>query len=1355
MTDLIKTVRGLDQSGPGENGQGLELLWSGLVASIDNPYHAAEESTLRWLLKSMNGPSAAAETMRRYPLTWTILERVFKRIPLFSLAKSLADRRFIAVLQQTLKDAAKPTRSPAASSPKRKKTPSIEYKLEELQTQPACLETAAAVFKTLNSLLARLDHAKSSKTSRDKIGAEHVRSLFCSTAAEAVGLVGPALTICGQGLTCSIGDIQDAEFWIDTISRIWDLHLQGSDDASQVAIHLFQPAATILARLGSFPSGHKVDVPDVIKSRWNDDVEKLMHRNFIAPGRAAFVQSRTLEAFAQALEVSKAIVHLSAPALYYLCCCDLSQSSDGELRKDNVEWLKQMFKSIELELRERQDRGTLMKTILDLAIQRSTSVDVHDLRRVCREYALQDAATDWGLIAKVVTCDPDVLQLSDDGIALREDICRCIMKQEAADHDKDSIARLIGGIMDGFRTRRDIAGFLRLWLEQLLKAERRETDQRSPWLNVGQADGPTKSLTSLIETDLSPSQLLDVITWAATKKPKKYPQSICIFASTIARAVRREPFVDAVGKHLFDLVEPISGSEQVSALKWRVVSATLSWAAPSEKAEIWASVKSRISKILKSSPVTSSETYEAFKCSLSAWDSLSLDSKHKDKAASTVQRFIERFDSEMADESGLRLNGLLFTEPDLHTDLQQDSVYQQYLAWYLCGSSRFNKLYFGRKGGSAPMLSKALALREDTELQSLWCAFLRNEVNLSEPQIANESIDRLIAMLDETHGGKWPNGQDAVIYIRLLASLPTEAFSRDQRERLMSVLIRHQRPFANSTTGISVRTCRFILGLMTKMMGRPTFYDGMVFADLIDLAKVTSSACISDDAEGSSEILLELTERFSLMASSTVKQMAGNMDDRSVNYFRDASNFVKACPKESDQTSDSCTARQPLLMTLLKALTAELALAPNWQNQAEIGTLGSDAKKALSKSVADTIHKLVAEKKRLASPDAAITLSLFAAVDAASVVNDIAYQARFEPSTVKKLEKLATDKLAGDLRGWKLRIFLRNQLSVTTDITQYDRFDELEELPRRLRRPLLRELVLAITQYMRVHDRRQYLKKLLDSYLDNSATMGQIWAIQTVVEQLLDPSDVGDQEGDFTLAAAHNQLILALSRKQSHSVQICQILQTLLERRPQAMKQWNIELTLSTVCEFSSGRLDDTPDMRKTTGASYPALCKLVEAVIKKHRVRLEGHYHLLLSALQALLRNLVVSQVPAAQGQERCQESMAQAYGRLITLICEPTAGAVSRSQLHGALDSATDAAKRSAGRHMYLVLMQYVKLQLEANVPRVVREALEPAVNSIFDITSPETRKILNDAMDSSGRAILREMYKRYVKFGKWSGV
>lgn len=158
--------------------------------------------------------------------------------------------------------------------------------------------------------------------------------------------------------------------------------------------------------------------------------------------------------------------------------------------------------------------------------------------------------------------------------------------------------------------------------------------------------------------------------------------------------------------------------------------------------------------------------------------------------------------------------------------------------------------------------------------------------------------------------------------------------------------------------------------------------------------------------------------------------------------------------------------------------------------------------------------------------------------------------------------------------------------------------------------------------------------------------------------------------------------------------------------------------------------------------------CKVVEVIIKKHRLRLEGHYHILLSALQPLLRNLI-------QSQRSGQDIKATAFTRLITLVCEPTVGAVSRNQNNNALDSATAKAKRTAGRHMHLVLMQYVKLQLETDMSRPVREALQPGMYSIFGILEDDARKILNDAMDASGRAILREMYKQYRNFGKWKGI
>jgi len=222
------------------------------------------------------------------------------------------------------------------------------------------------------------------------------------------------------------------------------------------------------------------------------------------------------------------------------------------------------------------------------------------------------------------------------------------------------------------------------------------------------------------------------------------------------------------------------------------------------------------------------------------------------------------------------------------------------------------------------------------------------------------------------------------------------------------------------------------------------------------------------------------------------------------------------------------------------------------------------------------------------------------------------------------------------------------------------------------------------------------------------------------------------------------------------------------------MTQWNIELTLSTVSTISSRA--STHTMVTESPGVYPALCRLVEIVIKRHRKRLDGHFHILITALQSLLRLLLsrpqtpvlnstvtpptitnnnYNNTPSEKEKDANRwQTHAKLFSRLLTLICEPTVASVSRSQTTG-LDSEKDRAKRYAGQYMYLVLMQYVKLQLEFVVPHAVREALEPGVYSIMDITTQDGMRIMNDAMDAGGRVVFREMWKMYQRFGKWSGV
>lgn len=240
----------------------------------------------------------------------------------------------------------------------------------------------------------------------------------------------------------------------------------------------------------------------------------------------------------------------------------------------------------------------------------------------------------------------------------------------------------------------------------------------------------------------------------------------------------------------------------------------------------------------------------------------------------------------------------------------------------------------------------------------------------------------------------------------------------------------------------------------------------------------------------------------------------------------------------------------------------------------------------------------------------------------------------------------------------------------------------------------------------------------------------------------------------------HSVLANRLVRAQSSSefALIAQSFHMLLDKKDSSMKQWNTEVTLSIVSSISAAGPKIAEEV-KTSPKTYEWLCRLVEVIIKRHRLRLEGHLHLLITALQSLLRLLVVpcplsSSSSSSSSNDLRGEKQAKLFSRLLTLVCEPSIASVTRGP-HTGLDSATDAAKRSAGQHMYLVLMAYIRLQLAHAIPHAVKRALQPGVYSVLDITTQEGRRILNEAVDGSGRAIFREMYRQYVKFGKWSGV
>ncbi|KAJ4144767.1 hypothetical protein LMH87_003637 [Akanthomyces muscarius] len=1342
--NLIKIVRGLDQSGPGEDGGNLDLLWSKLVTSSDESFHAAEESTLRWLLKSMNGNATAAEAMRRHPLTWTMLDCVFTRIPLFSLAKSLADRKFVAVLQQTFKDIATVAGDTTQhTAKKRKRTSSAQFGSEETKQPPGCLVTAASLFNTLKSLLSRLDDATAT-TARDNIGAEHIRSLFCMSATDTAALLAPAFLVCQTLIETEMYDLEGAEEWVTVASSLWNLHMQGTDDTSEVATHLFTTPASILSILENLSEKGTSSAPTGLKTKWSADLQEFLQRSLILPCRTTFLNRQDFAAVTRALDVSQARIHMTAPSLYFLAAASSDTRAEGEMRKNTVEWMKRVFEEVEKAVHNNPDRNTLIELVIRQAIDKSTPIDVKHLRAIARGYVLEKVPTDWTLLGSIVTCDPAVFQTSGDGSDLLASICQEISKCSLK-KSQQPIAEVLGAIRQSFVIRRDLVAFLQLWFSELSKAEGSEQVEQSPWFGQGPRNYKGECLHDLIEKELSASQLSEFVGWLDSQPTQSSPNSLCTINDTIAEGLKRETFIDVVGLRLFQITWTACAELPDLPARWRISSKTMQWAKPEEKVAIWQSLKDKVKQTLKKRALDAAETFECFRFCYNAWDALATDTDTVKEPAKLIQKFSERLSKKLMSSPSIQEITVLDRAESGVSIFEDEIPASCYLDVFLSGGSRFNRLFsMASDDVSEPLKNAMTGSGLDTkDKQVLWQKLLSNDMNLNEAKLARTLVDQVIEALGQSGKEKGWLDNDTTLTLQILSRIPLDSFNRWQREKVMNTLNANTAGMIKSPKKTLLASWKQILSLTTKMMTRATFYDEMTFDRLVQLAEAVS-VCIAKTSPGDEEIL-EMIERFIQMASATIRQMADQVDERSTKYFGDCSTYIAAA------TASKSKKMSGLHYSLIKSLISVVARSPNSQGNKELTKLVTEGQGMLGRAIMSVIDPLITAGALAEKPGSDERLLILAAAGAAPSAAPLAQFYKGKPAALQTFADNCSSKMTeGDIIAWKVQILLRNELPTAFQLPAPKTFDLLSPLPQKLRHQLLRDFANSITKSFRVQEKVAYLRDLVDAMRAGCFTDGQTLAIQEVVSQIIGSPEYTGKFDGYDLAAAYSEIVTVLSKAPAPgNVNLCRTLYSLLERKPHAVSQWDVEATLSTICDLSPAQEESDE-----TQLPYVWQCKLTDVIIKKHRLRLEGHYHLLLTILQTLLDRLVIHEIGAGES-SASQETKAHAYARLITLVCEPTAGAVSRTQHQSSLDSATDAAKRSAGRHMHLVLMQYVKLQLTENVPRPIREALEPAMNSIFDITPPEGRKILNDAMDASGRAILREMFKRYVKFGKWSGV
>ncbi|KAI8966197.1 Urb2/Npa2 family-domain-containing protein [Daldinia sp. FL1419] len=1345
---LIKAVRSLDEDATIALPDKIQKLWALLSATKSARFHGTEENILRWLFKHMNGKTEDAEQVRRYPLTWSLLSHIFPKIPLQTLGRSLASLRFVSVLHQTVGDITTARKSPVPptqangvapdKTKKRKRDEEFPSNIEELRTPQGCIKSAIELFRALGSLFDQGAHGTGPNTPERRVGAEHIQSLFSSSNEETRDIAAGLLLTCDRSLSIIENGLSgDQEPWIRIIATLWNLRVHNKDDSLEFARHMYVPACSILTRLRGLAGVAPIPVAnDGVKRLWMRHLERCLSAYFVRPTRHTFVTDEDVGVLETALNLAKRNLGGSAIVTWDIAARTPRDSSNPKSKSEHSSWAQTVFtillnaiQPLELSL-----RNQVIIELLDTAIQTNSVPSTAALRTVCQEHALRADEADWKLISKALACDADVF-LTDD--SLIESVFSRISSLSSNDliTRETVVNEVILPLEDAFAKARNFSGFIQKWYECLSK-NATESLEQSIWVDTG----IRQHLARILQSTLTSTQLRRVLERLDSLDAPN--GALLVVLDGISAGVTKDDFIRAVDSKIFSaLFEDNSYKNipsSVLSLRWRIASRVVAWETSEEVDRLWVELKSTLKRILKKGVLSDPETFEAFCCCHSIWLANHPEGNHYAELAKLTLSFLERVTTDMKTNLipsvSRPYRDYVFRFLPRLADIPKSEAtgLRELIIDMFCQTERH---YIVGKGESHFEVLRPLLQNFDCE---------------DDEALIDAIISKPLDGLDNTEeqsGWIQPRGLSMLL---VLLDFPREALTKGRRKRIMTSWKSWRSKIANHASQDLLYTVT-VLRLLVRVMQQPTFYEDMKFDDLV---------YISSNMWKYESVVVALIEK---LIHLTLRQMVASADGPSLAYLTEASNFVNSLePKASKYTATQ--------MLLVKGIASALHDSSNKSYNSSINAEAVTRK--LGQMVQTNLTNLASKSKQveLSTEDESAMLLLSITLSGATCVADFSEERRIglTDKTIQQLESTSTTYMSKKIHvGWKLRAFLFRNHPDRYDLG--DLLTQLEQESTMVDEDLVYDLVDSFVKTRSQPTRDQLLSELIGGGKLTGGAIGPLLAVRRLAElrqsSAASPPGVETQDA-IDLGVVHERLASLLSQAESlhHFKQLSEVLLLLLDKHANSMSQFNIETTLSSVVHVCS-RTGPKIQGPKAAGEIYDKLYRLVALILKRHRLRLTGHFPILLAALRALLATLLAdpsfdeADVPSSQARppwlgSRLQSRHAERFTRLLTLICEPSAASVARAR-SSELDSATDVAKRTAGQDMFTILELYIKLQLEMTVPRDIRKALEPGVYSILDITPQGCRRVLNESLDANGRAVFREMFANYKKFGKWTGV
>lgn len=1019
---LIPAVQGLDQGDIETAPERLERVWRALAphrnGTAQRGFHAAEEMLLRWLLKTMNGSNDSAERLRRFPRVWEIMRIVFDWIPLFSLAKALSDRRFMVILQQTLKDISKPSGSAAETNGDVEMVDAEgdgSFDLASQRQKAGCLKSAQAVLSALRVVIIRCESVPITEPPSRRMGAEHVKSLFYSSAADAMKLLVPIINLCNLAAETQNQEEDasaDQESWMSTFTSIWELHLRGPEDAFEIAKDLSGRAVNLLGKLTGIPEKRSLSINPTVQQRWPQDLRLFLMRNLILPSRSAFSEKQGTQLGKQimltAVEMSSPNFTTSFPILFDLISKTPRTFGGMTSKKDYETWVQSTFDALLSAMKKHGGKAlTAVETILEMAAEQDSPLSLPTLREVCKDYALKADGFAWKLLFSIIRLNPDVFLISSEGQELLDRILEKTRNSESMDdEDFDKALRFVVLLAERYAKARDLSTFLKTWLRYLTVGDTKVKLERL-W---AQKELFT-AVAGVVQESLNRKQLVDIIEWLSTRtSPAESLGRIHILAAISTGVTDDEELIDATNMKTFSTAfqEKFSKKEPsiISVSRWLIAENAISRGTLEEARQVWDQIKSDIQRALKKSTITKEGTFAAFKCAVAAWTANYPGGEHEEDVASMICAFVERVDEDAESEENTP---------------EHPITKGTYVSWILTGDSRlvtliakrnkqFPNLVLGHLLPAAKASSNTSVIF-DTAKAVIW-QLLDNENLMNGVQVTHALIDKMIQQFDPS------NKSSETLLVRRIAvqfllSIPDEIFTRSHRETVMERLVaKLPEPLAKDLApDDEIEYWRLVLSLMRKVMNQPTFYANMSYSHLDKIGKRVYKLYGQTKEWKSSDGVLRVRDVFLLLgqlALLTVQQMdGGNPEEREKGHLKEAASLLEGSCKESEAVTR---------LVLLYAFISRLQGSSNLEKLGGLGTVIEDLKKRLLGEV-KTITEL---GKWRGKP----LLSLLVALKATDVLDRNVIRESFSsvvPSLVKASKKYLQKNSQA---GWEIRMFL-------------------------------------------------------------------------------------------------------------------------------------------------------------------------------------------------------------------------------------------------------------------------------------------------------------------------------------------